>query len=81
MLIQSQIRNDTDTMQSVPVIRAVLLDAGGAELQSTPYTPEAALLVPGESLSFTYQIPNPGPNADWVTINFSGEQRQGGFGY
>lgn len=81
MLIQGQIRNDTDTMQSVPVIRAVLLDSGGAELQSAPYTPEAALLVPGESLSFTYQIPNPGPNADWVTINFSDEQRQGGFGY
>jgi hypothetical protein len=81
MLIQGQIRNDTDTMQSVPVIRAVLLDAGGAELQSAPYTPEAALLVPGESLSFTYQIPNPGPNVDWVTINFSDEQRQGGFGY
>lgn len=81
MLIQGQILNDTDTMQSVPVIRAMLLDVGGAELQSAPYTPEAALLVPGEFLSFTYEIPNPGPNADRVTINFSDEQRQGGFGY
>lgn len=81
MLIQGEIRNDTDRMQSVPVLRAVIMDAAGVELQSAPYTPEAALLVPGDVLSFTYEIPNPGPNAMRVTVRFSDEARQGGFGY
>ncbi|MBL6599296.1 MAG: zinc-ribbon domain-containing protein [Alphaproteobacteria bacterium] len=81
MLIQGEIRNDTDRMQSVPVLRAVIEDAAGAELQSAPYTPEAALLVPGDVLSFAYEIPNPGPNAARVTVSFSEEARQGGFGY
>jgi len=81
MLIQGEIRNDTDRMQSVPVLRAVIKDAAGVELQSAPYTPEAALLVPGDILSFAYEIPNPGPNAVRVTVSFSEEARQGGFGY
>lgn len=81
MLIQGEIRNDTDRMQSVPVLRAVIKDAAGVELQSAPYTPEAALLVPGDVLSFAYEIPNPGPNAVRVTVSFSDEERQGGFGY
>jgi predicted Zn finger-like uncharacterized protein len=81
MLIKGEIRNDTQLMQSVPVLRAVIEDAAGVELQSAPYTPEAALLVPGDVLVFTYEIPNPGPNAARVTVTFSGEERQGGFGY
>lgn len=81
MLIQGEIRNDTDQMQSVPVLRAVIKDVAGVELQSAPYTPEAALLVPGDVLSFAYEIPNPGPNAARVTVSFSEEARQGGFGY
>ncbi len=81
MLIHGEIRNDTDRMQSVPVLRAVIKDAAGVELQSAPYTPEAALLVPGDILSFAYEIPNPGPNAVRVTVSFSEEARQGGFGY
>ena len=81
MLIQGEIRNETQKMQSVPVLRAMIMDAAGAELQSAPYTPEAALLVPGDVLAFAYEIPNPGPNAVRVTVSFSSEERQGGFGY
>ena len=81
MLIKGEVRNDTQRMQSVPVLRAAIEDAAGAELQSAPYTPEAALLVPGDVLTFAYEIPNPGPNAARVTVRFSDEERQGGFGY
>lgn len=81
MLIKGQIRNDTQMMQSVPVLRAVIKDAAGADLQSAPYALEAALLVPGDVLDFAYEIPNPGPDAARVTVTFSDEERQGGFGY
>jgi predicted Zn finger-like uncharacterized protein len=81
MLVKGEIFNETQTTQPVPVLRAVIKDAAGAELQSAPYTPEAALLVPGEVLSFAYEIPNPGPHAARVTVSFSDEARQGGFGY
>jgi predicted Zn finger-like uncharacterized protein len=81
MLIKGEIYNETQQMQSVPVLRAVISDAAGAELQSAPYTPEAALLVPGDVLAFAYEIPNPAPHAARVTVRFSDEERQGGFGY
>lgn len=81
MLIKGEIRNDTQKMQTVPVLRTVIEDVTGAALQSAPYTPEAALLVPGDVLAFAYEIPNPGPNAARVTVSFSDEERQGGFGY
>lgn len=81
MLIQGEIHNDTQMLQSVPVLRAVIKDVAGTPLQSAPYTPEAAILVPGDTLTFGYEIPNPGPNAAQVTVSFSGEERQGGFGY
>ncbi|MDA0340978.1 MAG: zinc-ribbon domain-containing protein [Proteobacteria bacterium] len=81
LLIQGEIHNDTQMMQSVPVLRGTIEDVSGRPLQSAPFTPEAAILVPGDTLAFRYEIPNPGLNAARVTITFSDEKRQGGFGY
>ena len=81
MLIQGEIHNPTRMMQSVPVLRGTMEDAAGRLLESAPYTPEAAILVPGDTLAFHYEIPNPNPQAVRVTVTFSDEDRQGGLGH
>ncbi|MBM85706.1 MAG: hypothetical protein CMM47_06760 [Rhodospirillaceae bacterium] len=81
MLIKGEIHNDSDTMQPMPVLRGTIEDANGNPLQSAPYTVEAAILVPGDTVEFRYQIPRPNPLAAQVTITFSDDQRQSDFGY
>ena len=81
MLIEGEIHNDSDNMQSVPIVRGTIEDAEGNPLQSAPYAAEAAILIPGDTVTFQYEIPRPNPLAARVTITFSDERPQSDFGY
>ena len=81
MLIEGEILNDSDKLQTIPVLSSTLEDAAGNVLISAPYTPEETTLLPNDVAKFKFEIPKPDPRATQVTITFSDEARQGGFGY
>jgi hypothetical protein len=70
LLVTGQVRNASDLPRNVPAMRAVLRDAGGAEVAGWEFTAELARLEPGAQTAFATQLPNPPAGASQLQIVF-----------
>ncbi len=81
MLIKGELFNDSQFIQPIPIIISNIEDASGRILDTTPFLTDENTLLPGDVLPFEYQIPQPNPKAERVTVTFSDQSRNSSFGY
>lgn len=74
IIIQGQIVNVSDVQRSVPMLRAVALDAEHRELRDWAIPPSQIILLPGEVATFESMLNNPEPAIRDISITF----REGG---
>lgn len=66
---EGKLRNNTKYQQRVPGLRGVLLDAGGRELQSWPFSVSTPTLAPNQSVPFRTEVRQPASAAtEWRVI-------------
>lgn len=70
IVIQGQIANVSDVQRSVPMLRAVALDAEKRELRDWSIPPSQIILLPGEVATFESLLSNPEPSISEIAITF-----------
>lgn len=70
ILVEGQIVNVSDVQRSVPMLRAVALDAEGRELRDWSIPPSQVILLPGEVATFESMLGDPDPSISEISITF-----------
>ena len=81
LAVKGELFNPNETIQEVPIIKGSEVDATGRVLATESYVPEAATLLPNETIKFEYQTPFPDEKTVSVVVTFSDEKRGGQYGY
>jgi len=81
LLVAGEIRNPTETLQSLPTLRGTVLDDQGAALQSWLFAAEVTQLLPGDVVRFQSELPAPDGPASRVNVTFTNERPEAGLGY
>jgi predicted Zn finger-like uncharacterized protein len=71
LLIDGEIANSSQSVRSVPKIRAAIVGKDGRELESWVFAPPKVNLVPGEAVPFHTELKNPPEEADRLTMVFT----------
>ncbi|MEC8387609.1 MAG: zinc-ribbon domain-containing protein [Pseudomonadota bacterium] len=81
-VVRGRIVNESQAVVAVPTLAATLGDDDGASWQDILFPVDVAVLLPGETVDFQYELPLPDETATRVTVSFS-EVRpaSGGLGY
>lgn len=70
LVIRGQIENVDEETRPVPMLRAVLFDAEGEEIQNADVAPLKSELKKGEKMSFKIRIKEPSPLRRRITVTF-----------
>ena len=81
LAVKGELYNPKETIQEVPIIKGSEVDITGRVLATESFTPEAATLLPNETIKFEYQTPVPDEKTVSVIITFSDEKRSSNLGY
>lgn len=81
LAVKGELFNPNETTQEVPIIKGSEVDATGRVLATESFIPEAATLLPNETIKFEYQTPFPDEKTVSVIVTFSDEKRSSQFGY
>ena len=81
LAVKGELFNPNETIQEVPIIKGSEVDATGRVLATESYVPEAATLLPNETIKFEYQTPFPDEKTVSVIVTFSDEKRGSQYGY
>jgi predicted Zn finger-like uncharacterized protein len=81
LAVKGEIFNPSKIIQTVPIISGSEIDVTGRVLASDSFIPEAATLLPNETIKFEYQTPFPNEKTVSVIITFSDDKRTDNFGY
>ena len=76
--LRGQILNESDRVVTVPALAAILGDDEGATREDILFNVDVAVLLPGETVDFQYELPLPDKNVTRVTVIFqrsAGNQR------
>jgi hypothetical protein len=81
LAVKGELFNPNETIQEVPIIKGSEVDATGRVLATESFIPEAATLLPNETIKFEYQTPFPNEKTMSVIVTFSDEKRGSQYGY
>tara|TARA_B100001057_G_scaffold164206_1_gene164813 strand:- start:496 stop:1206 length:711 start_codon:yes stop_codon:yes gene_type:complete len=81
LAVKGELFNPNEKTQEVPIIKGSEVDATGRVLATESFVPEAATLLPNETIKFEYQTPFPDEKTVSVIVTFSDEKRSGQYGY
>ena len=81
LAVKGELFNPSETTQEVPIIKGSEVDATGRVLATESFIPEAATLLPNETIKFEYQTPFPDEKTVSVIVTFSDEKRSSQYGY
>ena len=81
LAVKGEIFNPNETTQEIPIIQGSEVDATGRVLATESFVPEAATLLPNETIKFEYQTPFPDEKTVSVIVTFSDEKRGSQYGY
>jgi len=81
LAVKGEIFNSSKTIQNVPIIKGSEIDVTGRVLAVDSFIPEAATLLPNETIKFEYQTPFPNEKTASVIITFSDEKRSSNLSY
>ena len=81
LAVKGELFNPNETIQEVPIIKGSEVDATGRVLATESFVPEAATLLPNETIKFEYQTPFPDEKTVSVIVTFSDEKRSSQYGY
>jgi predicted Zn finger-like uncharacterized protein len=81
LAVKGELFNPSETTQEVPIIKGSEVDATGRVLATESFIPEAATLLPNETIKFEYQTPFPDEKTVSVIVTFSDEKRNSQYGY
>lgn len=70
LVIRGQIENVDEQTRPVPILRAILFDAEGEEVQHADMAPFKSELKKGEKMSFKIRVKEPSPLRRRITITF-----------
>ena len=80
--LRGQILNESDRVVTVPALAAILGDDEGATREDILFNVDVAVLLPGETVDFQYELPLPDKNVTRVTVIFSKDRPEtSGLGY
>lgn len=71
LVVSGDISNISDSDKMVPLIKAMMVDSNGVEIQSVVQEPSAAMIPSGETLSFSVTIEEPSPLARRLEVTFA----------
>ena len=81
-MVRGQIVNESQRVVTVPALAAILGDNEGATWDDILFNVDVAVLLPGETVDFQYELPLPSKNVSRVTVTFSRDRPEtGGLGY
>jgi hypothetical protein len=72
IIVRGKITNITGSEKCVPLIKALLVDADGEEIQSVVQEPSAPMISGGEVQTFAVKIEEPSPLARSMEVTFVG---------
>ena len=81
LAVKGEVFNPSKTIQNVPIIKGSEIDVTGRILAADSFIPEAATLLPNETIKFEYQTPFPNEKTVSVIITFSDEKRSNNLSY
>ena len=81
LAVKGELYNPKEIIQEVPIIKGSEVDIAGRVLATESFTPEAATLLPNETIKFEYQTPFPDEKTVSVIITFSDEKRSSYLSY
>ena len=81
LAVKGELYNPKEIIQEVPIIKGSEVDIAGRVLATESFIPEAATLLPNETIKFEYQTPFPDEKTVSVIITFSAEKRSSHLGY
>jgi predicted Zn finger-like uncharacterized protein len=81
LAVKGEVFNSSETIQSVPIIKGTEIDVTGRVLATDSFIPDAATLLPKETIKFEYQTPFPDEKTVSVIITFSDEERSENVSY